>query len=162
MKLPGRFHIAMILAVIYSLIIMGPLAMHVMNSKSAAPALTGECSGNCATCGCSAESMAAGTCCCMKKQQQARVHEDDHDGTPDCDQKAPDRKQVVISSCGCLSGNGDHAALSGGGTSELLPCYFTVRFSIPSTDTRFPLLSLSLSSFQDEPPEPPPEISIIS
>lgn len=162
MKLPGRFHIAMILAVIYILIITGPLATRVMNSKAAAPALTGECSGNCATCGCSAESMATGTCCCIKKQQQARAHEDDHDGTPGCDQKSPDRKQTVIASCGCRSETGKHVSLSGGGASELLPCYFTSQFSIPCADTRFPLLSLSLSSFQDEPPEPPPKISIIS
>lgn len=162
MKLLGRSHIAIILVVIYTLIIMAPLASSVMNSKTLAHALTGECTRDCATCGCSAESMATGTCCCMKKQQQAHVHNDDHDGTPDCDQKTPDRKQIVFASCGCPSGSREHAALSGSGTSELLPCYFTAPFITPCTDTRFPTLTWRVTSFQGEPPDPPPKISTIS
>ena len=162
MKLLGRSHIAIILVVIYTLIIMVPLASSVMHSITAAPALTVECSGNCATCGCSAKSMANGTCCCMKKQHQARAHEDDHDSSADCGQKTPDKKQPVIVSCGCRSGNGEHAVLPGSGTTELLPSYFTVQFSIPSSDTRFPLLTRRVVSFQGEPPDPPPKITLIS
>jgi hypothetical protein len=153
---------ALILAVIYTLIIMVPLASHVMNSKTVALAVAGECSGDCRTCGCSAESMATGTCCCMKKQQQAHAHEYGHDGSPDSDQKTTERKQTVISSCGCTSGSGEHAALSGSGISDLLPCYFSAQFGITGTDTRFPALTRRMTPFQDAPPDPPPKISFCS
>ncbi len=162
MKLPGRSHIAIILTVIYTLIIMVPLASRVMNAKTVPFAVAGECTGDCRTCGCSAESMASGTCCCMKAQRQSHDHEDDHDGTSDCDQKTPDRKQVVISSCGCPGGSGEHATLSGSGTSELLPFFFAMQFNIPGTDTRFPHLTGRVTSFSGEPPEPPPKISLHS
>jgi hypothetical protein len=151
----------MILAVIYSLIIMGPLAACVMNSKAVAHALTGECTDDCSTCGCSTESMATRTCCCsVKKQRQALVHEDEHDGTPDCCKKAPGRQPVVISSCGCPCGSGKHALLSVSETSELLPCFFTAQFGIPHTDTTFQQFSRFLTSRHGDPPDPPPKLSI--
>ena len=152
----------MILVVIYTLIIMVPLASRVMNSATAAVVVAVECTGDCRTCGCSVESMATGTCCCMKKQQQAHAHEDGHDGTPDCDQNIPDKKRTAIASCGCRSGSGEHAALSCSDSSELLPCCFTAQPGIPCTDTRFPLLAGRMTSFQGEPPDPPPKISAIS
>jgi len=155
MKPLARSHIALILTVIYCLIIMIPLATRVMDSKTVAIAKAAECTGDCATCGCRPESMATGTCCCMKKQQKT-------DASPDCDQKSPDREQVVIASCGCGSGNGKHVALPSSEISELLPCYFNAKFGIPSSDTRFPLLTNRVTSFQDEPPDPPPKIAIYS
>lgn len=146
---------AVTLMVIYLMVSLSPLTSLVMHSKTVAHALTGECTGNCSTCGCSMESMATRTCCCAIKQQQELVYNDWQDGTPD-------RKQVVIASCGCASGNGKHVALPISETSELLPCYFTAQFSIPNSDTRFPLHIETLTSFQDEPPDPPPKISIHS
>ena len=162
MRRPGRSNIGLILVVIYSLIIMGPLASRVMDSTTAVVVAAAECTGDCRTCGCSAASMATGSCCCMKKQQQIHAHEDGHDGTADCDQRPPDKKQTAIASCGCRSGNGDHAVLSGNDSSELLPCCFTVQFSIPGTDTRFPPATGRVTSFQGEPPDPPPKISFRS
>ncbi|MFA7403653.1 MAG: hypothetical protein WC007_06655 [Pelobacteraceae bacterium] len=160
MKLLARSHIAIILTVIYSLIVMGPLAGRLMNSKTVTHALTGECTGDCATCGCSAESMATRTCCCsIKKQRQALLFEDEHDGTRDCCKKTPAKKQVVIASCGCPCGSGNHA-VSISETSELLPCFFATQFSIPHTDTRFQQFARFLASRHGEPPDPPPKLSI--
>ena len=51
-------------------------------------ALTGECSGDCTICGCSAESRANRTCCCSKKrQQQAHLHDDSDVDEPECCKK---------------------------------------------------------------------------
>ena len=153
---------AITLMVIYLMVSLSPLTPLVMHSKTVAHALTGECTGDCSTCGCSMESMATRTCCCSIKQQQELVHNDLQDGTQDSCNKTPDREHVVIVSCGCGSGNGKHVALPISETSELLPSYFSAQFSIPSSDTRFPLLTRRVTSFQDEPPDPPPKISIYS
>ena len=153
---------AVTLMVIYLMVSLSPLTSLVMHSKTVAHALTGECTGDCSTCGCSMESMATRTCCCAIKQKQQLVHNDLHDATPDSCKKTPDREQFVIVSCGCGSGNGKHTALPISETSELLPCYFSAQFSIPGSDTRFPLLTRRVTSFQDEPPVPPPKISIHS
>lgn len=161
MKLLARSHIAIILAMIYTLIIMGPLAARVINSKTVAHALTGDCAGDCATCGCSAESMATRTCCCsIKKQRQALINEDEHDDTRGCCKKAPAKKQVVIASCGSPCGSRNHTPLSGSGTTELLPCSFSASFSIPHTDTRFQQFARFLASRHGDPPDPPPKLSI--
>lgn len=158
MRLLTRFHIALILAVIYTLIIMSPLTATALNSTMAAHILTGECTGNCASCGCSAASMAAGSCCCMKKQQQAHAREDNKGCSPDFDQRTSERKQILSTTCGCPCGNEENAALFDSETSELLPYYFTSQFSSLYAETSFPLLGDRLALFHGEPPDPPPKI----
>ncbi len=69
-KRARRSIIAGILAAIYLLIALSPLASFAIYSKSMAHALTNECSGDCNICGCSAESRANRTCCCARKIQQ--------------------------------------------------------------------------------------------
>ena len=153
---------ATVLAVIYLLIVLSPLASLTLHSASSAHAATGECSGDCNICGCSAESRASNTCCCSKKRVQlVHIHEDDENGTPDCCQTKPVDKKTIIA-CGCPGGNGKQVALSASGTSEVLPYHFTERFSLPHTDTHFPNLTQRLTSRHGEPPDPPPKLSICS
>jgi hypothetical protein len=55
---------------IYLMIALSPLSTLAMQSKKVAHAVTGECSGDCEICGCSAESRANHTCCCCRKKRQ--------------------------------------------------------------------------------------------
>jgi hypothetical protein len=147
---------------IYLAIIFSPLASFAMNSKTVAHALTGECSGDCNICGCSAESRASNTCCCSKKrQQQAHIHEDYEDGTADCCRKVPAKKKIIIA-CGCPCGKGKQAVLATSGTSEVLPYHFSELFNLPHTDTTFANSTQRLTSRHGDPPDPPPKLSIRS
>lgn len=64
-----RSTIAGMLAVIYLLIALSPLASLAIHPDSMSHNRSGECSGDCNICGCSAESRASRTCCCAKKKQ---------------------------------------------------------------------------------------------
>ncbi|NVN93152.1 MAG: hypothetical protein HXX11_21500 [Desulfuromonadales bacterium] len=63
MKQPHRSITAVLMTVIYVLITFSPLAPLAMFSKGVAHAVTGQCSGDCDICGCSAERRASHTCC---------------------------------------------------------------------------------------------------
>jgi hypothetical protein len=158
MKRPMRGIIAAALTAIYLVISLSPLASLAMHSKAVAHAVTGECSGDCDICGCSPESRASNSCCCSRKrQQQAHIHEDEHNGTPDCCKKKPvDRKTVIV--CGCPCGSGKQVALSVGGTSELLPFHFTEQSGISHTVTTFTIPDRRLTSRHGDPPDPPPKL----
>jgi hypothetical protein len=147
------------LTAVYLLITLSPLSSIAMHSKVVAHAVTGECSGDCNICGCSAENRANHTCCCAKKrQQQAHVHEDDEDGAADCCKKKPVKKKTVIA-CGCPCGSGKQAVLSASGTSEVLPFHFTEQFKTPHTETTFTDPTQQLTSRFGDPPDPPPKLS---
>jgi len=149
--------IAAMMTAIYLMTLLSPLTSFAMHSKTAAQALTGECSGDCAICGCSVESRATRTCCCAKKkQQQAHIHENEDDSTPDCCKKKPTPKKIMIASCGCPCGSGKTTALSGGKTDEILAYCFSEQLAIPRLDTHYSELSHLMTSRHLEPPEPPP------
>jgi len=83
-----RRFIAAVMACIYLLIMLMPLASLAMNSKSVVHAVTGECSGDCNICGCSPVSRANNTCCCARnKQQHAAASQLADDGC--CSSKKP-------------------------------------------------------------------------
>jgi len=152
-----RSIIATTLAVIYLTILLSPFASLAMHSKTVAHALTGECSGDCSICGCSAESRATRTCCCSKKkQQQARIQENEDDAIPDCCKKVPAKEKIMIASCGCPCGSGKAMALPGDKTDEILVYYFTAQFVLPQVTCRYSELSHLLTSRHVEPPDPPP------
>ena len=157
MKQSKRRIIATLLTLIFLMISFSPLGFLALQSTTFAHALTGECSGDCTICGCSAESMATHTCCCSKKKQQlANLHEDEHDSTLVCCNKAPGKKKIVIVSCGTPCGSNKAIALSGGANSELVPFYFTERILIPHAgayDSTYPIFLISRHL---EPPDPPP------
>jgi hypothetical protein len=159
---PKRSIIATMLTVIYLMISLSPFASFTMNSIKAGYILTVECSGDCNTCGCPAESRANRSCCCSKKHQQKVVaHDDKHNG-PDCCKKAPAKKKTVIASCGSPCGSGEQIALSAIDTSELIPVNFTEQFTLPQTDTTFINQTYQLLSRHDDPPDPPPKLSALS
>ena len=157
MKRSKRSIIAILLTFIFRMITFSPLGLLALQSKTFAHALTGECSGDCTICGCSAESMATRTCCCSKKKQQlANLHEDEHDSTKVCCNKAPGKKKIVIVSCGTPCGSKKTVALSGGTNSEILPFYFMARILIPHAGDYNSTCSIFLISRHLEPPDPPP------
>jgi hypothetical protein len=155
LKLPVRSIIAATMMVLYLFISLSPLLAPALRSKAVLHALTGECSGDCDICDCSAESRATQTCCCsMKKQQQARAHL--NDGIPDCCKKTPAPGTAVIASCGCPCGSGKTTTLAAGSSSELLPYYFRASLKAPHSDSPDFAPSHALISRHAEPPDPPP------
>jgi hypothetical protein len=150
--------LACVLTAIYLMISLGPVASLALHSDAALHALTGSCSGDCDICGCSPESRAAGSCCCSKKRRlQARLKERSQENVPDCCKKAP-TEETVIRSCGCPCGD-ESLALSGLNKVEILPYRFAQDFALPMFDTRFPELSLVMTSRPLEPPVPPPRLT---
>ena len=79
---------ALLLTVVYLAVTLSPLAPLALQSPSLAHAITGECSGDCDICGCSAEARANHTCCCAQKKKHDS-HDDSHDDSPlpDCCKK---------------------------------------------------------------------------
>ncbi|GFE61894.1 hypothetical protein AOG2_24820 [Geobacter sp. AOG2] len=59
---------ALVLGAIYIVIVLAPLAPMALHFKTVAHAVTGECSGDCAICGCSPETRGK-TCCCVRKHR---------------------------------------------------------------------------------------------
>lgn len=155
MIFPMRSIIATTLTIIYLMISLSPLTSLAMNSKTLAHALTGECTGDCDTCGCSIERRSSRTCCCsIKRQQQAHIH-DDEDVTPGCCKKKPGEKKTVIAN-GCPCDSEKQAVLSGCARSEVLPFYFTEQVAISHVDTLFTNPTHFFTSRHIEPPDPPP------
>lgn len=73
MTIASRYITSLLMTAVYLLITLMPLAPLAMNSKWVAYAISGECSGDCAICGCSAERSAARTCCCWQKKLARQV-----------------------------------------------------------------------------------------
>lgn len=149
---------ATIMAGIYLLIILSPLASLSLHSTSFAYAATGECSGDCNICGCSLESRTNKTCCCAQKHKQQLVHEHDdgETGTPDCCKKESAPQKTVIAKCGCPCGSGTSSGITNNVISETIPSHFCEIVSIPHVNTRYNAFAHFLTSRHIEPPDPPP------
>jgi len=155
---PSSYIVALMLAIIYSLIILSPLAPLALKSPRVAHAATGECSGNCDICGCSAERRANHTCCCwMKKMKHLHIH----DHVADCCKKKTRHRMTMIS-CNCPCGDNRMPGLPGAENTEQLPYRFTEGVIALREDA----LSIShlsrLTDRHDDPPDPPPKLAIIS
>ena len=157
MKKPSRNIVALILTVIYTLIIMSPLAPLAMKSPRVAHAVTGECSGNCDICGCSAERRANRACCCfMKKKLQH-----DHKNVPDCCKKKK-RPKMTMLSCNCPCGDNKMPGLAGAERTEVLPYRFAQNSISLFENTLFFSSEDRLTDLHADPPDPPPKLNIIS
>lgn len=155
----SRIGIASVMLLTYLLVSLSPLASLVLQSKSLAHAITGECSGDCSICGCSLESRATESCCCSKKRhQQAQLHSDDDEDTPECCRKERNTHKTIIA-CGSPCGSRKIIALSTSGSFEILPYRYSHFFAVPLTVTIFSNPVRQLTSRFEDPPDPPPKIS---
>jgi hypothetical protein len=164
---PYRNLTAAIMAVLYVVILLSPLAPFAVHFAGTDRAIVRQCSGDCNICGCSPESRASHTCCCAKKrmlQNQAQLHDhnDGEDDEPECCKKERAENKKTVIACGCPCGNGKQAALSVNGTSEILPFHFTETFTIPHSATLYSPLTHRLTSRLTEPPDPPPKLTFSS
>jgi hypothetical protein len=157
MKRAARFNISVILTVIYSLIIMSPLAPLALKSPRVAHAVTGECSGNCDICGCSAERRANHTCCCFLKKKMQH----DHKNLPDCCKKKKPAKMTMLS-CNCPCGGNRMPGLAGSEKTEVMPYRFNEGILSIAENPLFSSPGKSLTDRHGDPPDPPPKLSILT
>ena len=145
----------LLLTVIYAVISLTPLAPMTLHAKTVLHAVTGECVGDCAVCGCSPESRANGTCCCAQKrklQQDRALTEADSSKTAmatsvavptekrsccigkkvehanderEANVKPAGNKTTTVLKCGCPCGSGKLFALLTTETTQHLPFLFT-------------------------------------
>jgi hypothetical protein len=74
MKQSSRSIISLVMTAVYLLVILAPLAPAALHSAPLTHLLTGECAGDCRSCGCSPERSAARACCCwQKKLAEAKI-----------------------------------------------------------------------------------------
>lgn len=153
----NRGTVATMMTVIYLFITLAPLLSPVLGSKTILHERTGACTGDCDTCGCSAERRASHSCCCWKKKAQAKRHEQQF--APECCKKEmPREERSVILSCGCPCDTDETAGVRGGPTSETLPFYFCGYPAAPAPERSGLPVSLQMFSRYSEPPDPPPRL----
>jgi hypothetical protein len=157
LKLFSRPIVALILTVIYSLIIMSPLAPLALQSPRVAHAVTGECSGNCDICGCSAERRASHTCCCFLKKKLQH----DHKNVPDCCKKKK-RSKMTMLSCNCPCGGNKMPGLAGSEKTEVMPYRFNDGIVSLAENPLFSSTGKCLTDRHGDPPDPPPKLHLIS
>ncbi|NJD91716.1 MAG: hypothetical protein FIA91_09410 [Geobacter sp.] len=97
MTIASRYITSLLLTAVYLLITLMPLAPLAMHSKRVAYAISGECSGDCAICGCSAERSATRTCCCWQKKLARQAADSFRKGSAGNQQQASAR--VAAPSC---------------------------------------------------------------
>jgi hypothetical protein len=153
MNKPSRYIVALLLAIVYSLIIMSPLAPLALKSPRLAHAVTGECSGNCEICGCSPERRANHTCCCFLKKK----HQHDHENVPECC-KYKKRHKMKMLTCDCPCGSKKQLGLWGAEKFEQLPYHFAAGIFGIYENTRFAILKSRLTDRCGDPPDPPPKL----
>ena len=158
MKKPSRYIVSLLLTVIYILINLTPLASLALLSPTVAHAVTGECSGNCDICGCSAERRANHTCCCcLKKQKQERERQ----GIPNCC-KNKKRHKMTMLTCNCPCGSNKLPGLLSVENTEQLPYRYTQGEIALAEDTLFSSHKKRLTDRHGSPPDPPPKLANLS
>jgi hypothetical protein len=157
LKLFSRHMVALVLLVIYSLITVSPLAPLTLKSPKAAHAVSGECSGNCNICGCSAERRANHTCCCWQKKLR---HQNGNEKVADCCKKKMRHRMAMIS-CNCPCGGNKQPFLPGSENSEYLSCRFD-GVVVMDNDTLSFASSYRMSDRDIDPPDPPPKLHLLS
>ena len=146
---------ALLFTAVYMVIIMAPLAPLAMRSAAVVHAMTGECVGDCAICGCSPERSASHTCCCWKKKL---LHEHDQEKVPECCRKKH-RTSGPMLTCNCPCGSSKLLGLWGEGKFELLPYRFIAGVPVLLEDALSSCHRDRLHDRSGEPPDPPPKLS---
>lgn len=152
-----RYITALVLTVIYLTITMSPLAPLALRSARLAHAITGDCSGDCNVCGCTAEQRATKTCCCQQKKKLQAKHTSSPGGC--CQKKSVDKQPALQSSCPC--GSDKQLALLNITKSELIPFDFAFGIFNQETTTKHHDHPQKLWSRFSDPPDPPPRLFVI-
>lgn len=176
--------IVLLLCAVYTVIVLSPLAPLALKSPVLAHAITGQCSGNCDICGCSAERKASKSCCCWMKKKRAeevpprsplrccsvekpaccssgvKESEGVHSAEkmPDGAQERPPEVFYRCSPCG----KGSVTIFAGTGSYQHLPSLFCDKLSTRSESTLVNFHSAFFLSRYQEPPDPPPKLSFPS
>lgn len=164
MKKSFRLIIARFLTVIFVLIILGPLAPLAMWSPTAPSMVTGECTGNCDTCGCSLERSATRTCCCWQKKLRLEEEEEEKSQNvrPCCISKKSIQKKIVSIKSHCPCERGKINAIFGSEAYPLImsPIVETVPAYTEQRSIIHPQLRIKMTPA--EPPDPPPRLTTYS
>lgn len=152
--------IALLIMLSYSTMVISPLLTFAAKSGIITRAVIGECTGECASCGCSPEQSANHTCCCWKKKLQDS-HEHEHAHTADCCKKKDHGSKTVLS-CGCPCGSNKLLAFWNGGTSEQLPYRFSADTPVFRSECLSSLHCKRLTDHHGDPPDPPPKLVVLS
>ena len=183
MKRSRQQSISFILTAIYLLLTLSPLAPIAIRSNSPLHVIRIECSGDCRTCGCSAERSASHTCCCWQKRLSAakapqasaakaaraccsrNAHCDDHDNdapalTQQENSPARETLTVIINICPC--GSGKDLACAAEESTEHIPCRYSAGIPVQRAIQFAFLQPERLASRNCEPPDPPPKIYMLS
>lgn len=176
--------IIILLFAVYTVIALSPLAPLALKSPTLAHAITGQCSGNCDICGCSAERRASKSCCCwMKKKRAEELRSRSSlrccsvEKTACCSSRAIEIKDVncsemppdetqenppeVVYRCSPC-GKGSVTFVAGAGSYQHLPYLFHENLSTPSASKLVNFYSEFFLSRYQEPPDPPPKLSFPS
>lgn len=152
----SRRIIAGVLSVIFLAITLSPLANISMLFATVAHAVSGNCTGDCDTCGCSLERRASQTCCCWYNKLKRHDHNNAQEA--DCCKKAPKKTTATLTST-CPCGSGKPLALCAVQEIQIVPNHFTMEIPTPDEDS---LSHNGPDRFTDrncEPPVPPPKFS---
>jgi hypothetical protein len=158
----SRINIAKLLLVIYFAITMSPLAPFALHSAVVAHAVTGECTGDCAICGCAPERSATHSCCCWQKKLQGQQSEDQEEVESCCKKKKKPASAPVASYKSSPCGSGKLIALWGG---EFFECYLNSNDTDPlilNKATLVPSPYHNRTGRSVAPPDPPPKLCILS
>jgi hypothetical protein len=155
---------ARLLTVIYTFVVLGPLAPFALKSTQVRHLVTGVCAGDCEIDGCSLASRANHTCCCWQK----KLNRPPEEATRDCCQPKEHQKVAQLHSCDHNDKNGpvykcgdpcgrERHDLSGGFVNvEILPFLYVDEIVnswsniLTVGTTTIPVSRLG------EPPDPPP------
>lgn len=159
MNLFSRRIIASGLFVMFLTITLSPLANLSMRFAAVAHAVSGQCTGDCDTCGCSLERRAAHTCCCW--YNKLKQHASHKAGETDCCRKAKNSEtEKLTSTCPC--GSGKTLALCALQEFQIVPYHFTMEIPPPAEDSLSHDIPDRLVGRTGEPPVPPPKLSSLT
>ena len=167
MKRSFRRIIASVLTVIFIMILLSPLAPLAMWSPSVLAAkVTGECTGDCRTCGCSLERSSTRTCCCWQKKYMLQEEEKSQNSPicckPQKSMQKKDQKKMVSIKSHCPCERNKLNAIFGSVESPLCTCN-TVVVDPVYTEQRMTIqLQQCMKERQADPPDPPPKLIIYS
>lgn len=156
-----RVTVSLLLAIIYLLIMVSPLATLFPHSAEILLPVDGECSGDCSLCGCSPERSINRTCCCWQKRLLLCDLPDRVMGANCCGKPSRFADHVVY--CGIPPcGNGRDIPFSDERKFDCLLISGCANLTYPHLETPVPASPLHLIGRNADPPDPPPKLLFLS